>query len=124
MGPEPICCRPSQGFRATVSDLSLRQEDRKTEGQRREAMPRAAEQGLEWGPFPEVPLGSCTPWCPAPLLHPKRSGPSHAVPSSQVPVHKLLPCQVLHAAGDLKAEADEVLHCGILGATGEFVSKG
>lgn len=79
-------------------------------------MPRAAQQGLERGPFPEMPLGSCAPWCPAPFLHPKCSGPSHAVPSSQVPVHKLLLCQVLHATGYLKAEADQVLHRGVLGA--------
>lgn len=83
-----------------------------------------AQQGPECGPCPEVSLCSSTPWCPAPLLHHKCSGPSHAVPSSQVPVHKLLLCQVLHATGYLKAEADEVLHRGILGATGGLVSKG
>lgn len=29
-------------------------------------------------------------------------------------MHKLLLCQVLHATGHLQAEADEVLHRGVL----------
>ena len=59
---------------------------------------------------------SCTPQRSAPWL---LSGHSHAVPSSQIPVHKLLLGQVLHAMGHLQAEADEVLYCGILGVGGK-----
>lgn len=73
-------------------------------------------KGCSLGPSLKCRRGSYRAWRPGPLLPPNCFGPSHAVPSSQVPVHKLLFCQVLHATGYLQAEADEVLHCGVLGA--------
>lgn len=104
-GPEPTCSRSSQGFRPTEPNESLLWADRTTEAQRWEGMPRTEELQDSYRPrYPDF------------MLHRNCSSPSHAIPSSQVPVHKLLLCQVLHAAGYLQAEADEVLHRWILGA--------